>query len=162
MPRRTTLPPPRADRRNVPLKPLLLRRIGLGRQLDQRMQRHLHPRALLLRHVHIIRVNTPQHRLMRHDNNILAPLEFHDDRLEANHHIPVRLPAPVPVVIFVIVARAEVFRVAILDFLIGEAVADAAVQFVERFPFEFGVAFGRGGQEAGCLNRAFERAGPDR
>lgn len=99
---------------------------------------------------------------MRHDHNIFAPLQLHNNRLESDDHVAVGLPAPVAVVVFVVVAGAEVFGVAVFDFLVGEAVADAAVEFVQGFPFELGVAFGRGGQEARRLDRAFERARPDR
>lgn len=162
MPRRAALPPPRTDGRNIALEPLFLRRVRSRRQLDQRVERDFHPRALLLRHVHIVRIYTPQHRLMRDDDDILAPLEFHNNRLESDHHVAVRLPPAVAVVVFVVVARAEVFGVAVFDFLVGEPVADAAVEFVQGFPFEFGVAFGWGGEEARRLDRAFECAGPDR
>ena len=117
------------------------------------MQRHLHPGTLLLRHVHIIRVDAPQHRLMRHDDDILAPFELHDNRLEPDDHVSITLASSVAIVVFVVVARSEVFRVALFDFFVGEAVTDAAVEFVQRFPFEFVVAFGRGGEEAGRLDR---------
>ena len=45
--------------------------------------------------------------------------------------------------------------------MIGEAVTDTRVELVEGFPFEFVIAFGRGGEEAGGLDGAFEGRGPD-
>lgn len=99
---------------------------------------------------------------MRHDDDVLAAFQLHDDGLEADHDVAVGLPAPVAVIVFVVVARAEVFRVAVFDFLVREPIAHAAVEFVQRFPFQFRVALRRGGQEARRLNRAFQRAGPDR
>ncbi len=56
--RRTPLAPERTDCRNVRLESLLLSTVRPGRQFDERMQRHLHPRALLLRHIHIVSVDT--------------------------------------------------------------------------------------------------------
>ena len=153
--RRAALPPPRAHRRDISPEPLLLGTIRPRRELNKRMQRDLHPRTLLLGHIHIISVDTPQHRLVGNNNNILAPLQLHDDRLEPYNHIAVGLAAAVAVVVFVVVARAEVLRVLVCDFLVGEAVADAAVELVERFPFEFVVAFGGGGEVARGLVRAF-------
>lgn len=157
----TPLRPKGADGSNVRLEPLFLSMIRLGRQLDQRMQRNLHPRALLLRHIHIVSVDTPKDSLMGDDDDILAALEFHDDRLEADDDVAVALAAAVAVVVLVVVAGAEVFGELVLDLLVGEAVADAGVELVERFPLEFVVALGRFGEEAGRLNGAFEGRGPD-
>lgn len=159
--RRTPLTPKRTNRRNIRLEPLLLGTIRPRRQLDKRMQRHLHPRTLLLRHIHIIRINTPQHSLMRHNYDILAALQLHNDRLQPNDDVAVGFAAAVAVVVLVVVAGAEIFRVTVRDFLIGEAVADARVELVEGFPFEFGVAGGRSGEEARGLDGAFEGGGPD-
>ena len=153
--RRTPLSPKRAHGRYIALKPDLLSTIRPRRQFDQRMQRHLHPRTLLLRHIHVVRVYTPQHRLVRHDDNVFTSLQFHDDGLETDHDVPVGFPAPVAVVVFVVVPGPEVFGVAVCDFLVGEAVANAGVKFVERFPFQLVIAFWGGGEEAGCLDCAF-------
>ena len=160
--RRTSLLPKRAHRRNIRLKPHFLRTIRPRRQLNQRMQRHFHPRTLLLRYVHVVGIYTSQHGLVRDDDDVLAALEFHDYGFEADYHVAVGFTAAVAVVVFVVVAGAEVFGVAVGDFLVGEAVADARVELVERFPFEFVVAFGGSGEVARCLDGAFEGGGPDR
>ena len=159
--RRTPLTPKRADGGDIRLEPLFLRTIRPGRQLDERMQRHLHPRALLLRHIHVVGINAPQHRLVRHDDDVLAPFQLHDDGFEADDDVAVGFPAPVSVIVLVVVARFEVFGVAVGDFLVREAVADARVQFVQGLPFQLVVALWGGGEEAGRLDGAFEGGGPD-
>lgn len=141
-----------AERTNggdVSLELLLLRAVRLGRQLDERVQRHRHPRAALLRDVHKVRVDAAQDRLVRHDQYVLRPLQLHDDGLQPDHHVAVRLAAQVAVVVLVLVALLEVFRVLLLDFAVGEAVADARVELVERFPFQL-----LEGEEARGLDRA--------
>ena len=62
---------------------------------------------------------------MRHNNNILAAFQFHDDRLQTDDDVAIAFTAAVPVVVLVVVARLEVFRVLVGDFLIGKTVADA-------------------------------------
>ena len=115
----TPFTPKRTDCRNVSLEALLLRTIRSRCQFDQRMQRNLHPRALLLRHIHVIRIDAPQHRLMRNNDDILTALQFHDDGLKPNDDIAVALAATVAIIVFIIVAGAEIFGVAVCDFLIG-------------------------------------------
>ena len=159
--RRTPFTPKRADGGYIGLEALLLRTISPGRQLDKRVQRHLHPRTLLLRHVHIIGIYAPQDRLMRHDDNVLAALQFHNDGLEPNDHVAVRFPAAVAIVVLVVVSRFEVFGVPVRNLLVGEAVADARVQFVQGFPLELVVAFWGRGEESSRLDCAFESGGPD-
>ena len=159
--RRTPLTPKRADGGNIRFEALLLGAVRPGGQLDQRMQRHLHPGTLLLRHVHIIRVDAPQHGLMRHDDDVLTALQLHDDGLESDDDVAIGFSAAVAVVVFVVVSRFEVFGVLVRDLLVREAVAGARVEFVEGFPFELVVAFGGGGEEAGRLVGAFEGGCPD-
>ena len=117
--RRTPLSPKCADSRYIALESDLLSTIRPRRQFNQRMQWHLHPRTLLLRHIHVVGVYTPQHCLVRHYDNILAPFQFHDDGFETDHDVSIGFPAPVAVVVFVIVAGAEVFGVAVCNFLVG-------------------------------------------
>ena len=93
--------------------------------------------------------------------DVLAAFEFHDDGFQTDHDVAVRFAAAVAVVVFVIVACLEVFGIAVGYFLVGEAVADARVELVEGFPFQFVVAFGGGGEIARCLDGAFEGGGPD-
>ncbi len=125
------------------------------------MQRDLHPRALLLRHIHIVSVNTSQYSLVCHNNNVLASFQLHDDRFETNDNVTIGFAAAVAIVVFVVVAGSEIFRVAICDLLIGETVAYAGVELVKGFPFQFGVPGRRGGKEARSLNGAFQGGGPD-
>ena len=98
---------------------------------------------------------------MRHNDDILAPFQLHDNGFKPYNHIPIALPAPVAIIVLVVVSRAEVLGVAVGDLLVGEAVADARVEFVQSLPFELVVAFGGGGEEAGRLDGAFEGGGPD-
>ena len=72
---------------------------------------------------------------MGDDYDVFAAFEFHDYGFETDYHVAVGFTAAVAVVVFVVVAGAEVFGVAVGDFLVGEAVADAGVELVERFPF---------------------------
>ena len=78
---------------------------------------------------------------MRHDNNVLAAFELHDDGLQAYDDVAIALTAAVPVVVLVVVARLEVFGVLVGDFLVGETVADTRVEFIESFPFKLVVTF---------------------
>lgn len=160
MPCHTPLCPPRAHRRNVRAKPLLLRSVRFRRQLHQRVQRHLHPRTLALVQVVEVGKDAPHDRLVRHNDHVLAALQLHDDRLQPDHDVAVALAAAVAVVVLVVVAGAEVFRVLALDFLVGHAVAEARLELVERLPLEF-LPPGLGGEVAHGLVRAFERRGPD-
>ncbi len=92
---------------------------------------------------------------MCHDNDVLAPFQLHYNGFETNDNVAVGFASAVAVIVFVVVAGAEIFRVAVCDLLIGEAVADAGVELVKGFPFKFGVAGGGGGKEARSLDRAF-------
>lgn len=71
---------------------------------------------------------------MRDDQDILRALQLHDDGLEADDDVAVRLASAVAVVVFVFIARGEVFGVLLLDVGVREAVADAGVELVECFP----------------------------
>ena len=159
--RRTPFASKCAHGRNVRLKALLLRTIRPRGQLDQRMQRHLHPGTLLLRHVHVIRVDTPQHGLVRHDDDILTALQLHDDRLKPDNNVAIRLSTPVAIIVFIVISRFEIFGVLVRNLLVRETVADARVQFVQGFPFELVVAFWGCVEKSSCLYCAFKGGGPD-
>ena len=116
--RRAPLASKRAHGRDIRLEPLLLRAIRPRSQLDQRMQRHLHPGTLLLRHVHVIRVDTPQDGLVRHDDDILTAFQFHDDRLESDDYVAIGFSTPVAIVVLIIVSRFEIFRVPVRNLLV--------------------------------------------
>jgi hypothetical protein len=114
------------------------------------VQGHLHPWALLLRHVHKVCVYASQDGLVCDDQDVLAALKLHDDRLEADHHVAVRLATEVAVVVLVFVARREVFGVFLLDLGVCESVADARVKLVQRLPLELFK-----GEESCGLDRSF-------
>ena len=154
--RRASLTAKRADSRNIRAEPNLLGAVRPRRQLNQRVQRHFHPRTLFLGNIHVVRIYAAQHRLVRHDDDILAAFEFHDDGFEADDDVAVGFAASVTVVVLVVITGAEVFGVAVGYFLVGERVTDARVELVEGFPFEFGVALWGGGEVPGCLDGSFE------
>ena len=154
--RRTALRPKRTYSRDIGPKPLLLSPVRPRGKLDERMQRYLHPRTLLLRDIHVVSVDAAEDGLVGDDNDVLAALELHDDRFETDDDVAVGLTAAVTVVVLVVVAGLEVLGVAVRDFLVGEPVANARIELVERFPFQLVVAVGRSGEEAGGLDGAFE------
>ena len=78
---------------------------------------------------------------MRHDDDILAAFQLHDDRLQSDDDVAIGFSAPVAIVVFIVVSRFEIFRVLVRNLLVREAVADARVQFVQCFPFKLVVAF---------------------
>ena len=153
--------PKGADGRNVRFEALFLGRVGSWGQLDQRVQRNFHPGGFLLRNVHVIRVYATQHRLMRDDENVFAPLKLHDNRLQPDDNIAVTLPATISVVVLVVVARLEVLGISIGDLLIRQAITHPRIQFIQSLPLEFVESLGRRGQKAGRLNGALQRRRPD-
>lgn len=159
--RRTAFTPKGADGRDVGLEALLLGGVCAGRQLDERVQGDLHPGALLLLDVHVVGVDAAEDGLVSDDDDVLAALELHDDGLEPDDHVAVRLPASIAVVVLVVVARLEVLRVDVRDLLVREAVAEARVELVQGLPFELVVAIWGRGEEAGRLDGALEGRGPD-
>lgn len=157
---RTPLLPPRRYGRDVRLEALLFRAVRARRQLDQRVQRNLHPGALLLGHVVEVGVNAPKHRLVRHDDHVLAALQLHDNRLQPDDHVPVRLAAAVSVIVLVLVPCRKVLWVSFLNFFVRESIADAAVELVECLPFELLEAC-FGSQVSCSLDCALEGRCPD-
>lgn len=79
---------------------------------------------------------------MRDDQDILRPLQLHDDGLETDDDVAVRLAPAVAVVVLVIITRSEILWVLLLDFGVGETVADAGIQLVECFPLQLVVVCG--------------------
>jgi hypothetical protein len=61
------------------------------------------------------------------NDDVLAALQLHDDGLQADDHVAVRLTAAVAVVVLVFVAGGEVLGVLLGNFLVGEAIADTRV-----------------------------------
>lgn len=84
---------------------------------------------------------------MSDDDNVLASLQFHDDRFESDDHIAVALSTSVAVIVFIVVTGLEVFRIPVGNFLVRQAIADAGIKLVESFPFKFVIALLRSRQE---------------
>ena len=135
--RRTSFWPPRAHSRHLRLHLLRDGPVRLRRQLHQRVQRDIHPGRLVLRDVHEVCIDASYDGLVRDDEDVFGAFEFHDDGFETDDDVAVGFAAAVPVVVFVFVAGREVVGVFGFDFSVGEAVADAGVEFIQSFPLQF-------------------------
>ncbi len=131
--------------------------ISLGCQLNQSMQRHLHPGRLFLADVLEVGVDATEDSLVSDDEDVVGTLELHDDGFEADDNVAVRLPTPVAVVVLVRVALLEVFRVLLLDLLISQSVTHPRIDLVQSFP----LALVKHDEETTGLDRALERRRPD-
>lgn len=140
--RRAALGAPRAHGRYVGLPPLLDGAVGLGRELDEGVQGHIHPGALGLVLLHEVCVDAAQDGLVGDDEDVLATLELHDDGLETDDDVAVRFAAAVSVVVLVIVAGGEVLGEAVLDLLVCQAIADAGIELVQGLPLQLIVVRG--------------------
>lgn len=109
-----------------------------------------------MRYIHEVGVDTAQNSLMGDDQDVLAPLQFHDDRLETYHNVAIRLATQIAVVKFVFVALFEIFGILVFDLSICQAVAYTRVKLVQGLPLQF-----LKGQEAGSLYRASQCRSPD-
>ena len=144
---------PGADGGDVGEIALLVGAVGAGGELDKAVEGHVHPGAAGVVLLHEVGVDAAEDSLVGDDQDVLGPLELHDDRLQPGHHVPIRLPAPVPVVVLVLVARHEVLRIRVLDLLVRHPVARAGIQFIQRLPLELVVV---GGEVARRLYRSFQ------
>lgn len=136
-----TLAAPGAYGLDIGLVRLNLGAISTRRQLHERVKRHRHPRAFLLRLLHKICVDAADDGLVRDDEDIFASFQFHDDWFQADYDISVALTAAVAVIVFVCVPCLEIFRVQVGNLLVSHAVADASVQLIQRFPLQLVVVF---------------------
>jgi hypothetical protein len=93
---------------------------------------------------------------MSKDQYVFLPLKFYDDRFEAHDNISVGLAAPITIVEFVFVTVGKIFGIGLLNLLVGHTVADASVEFIERFPSKLGV-----GKFCSGLDRALKGGSPD-
>ena len=73
---------------------------------------------------------------MRDDQDVFAALQFHNDGLQADDHIAIRLSTKVAVVVLVLVTLRKVLGVLLLDLCIRQAIAHARIELVERFPLK--------------------------
>ena len=95
------------------------------------------------------------------DNDyVLAPLKFHDDRLQTDHNVTVALTSTVTVVVLVIISSFEVFWILFLDLLICKPIAYTGIKFVQCLPLELIISFWRCRKEARRLDGAFESRRP--
>lgn len=154
--------PKGADSRNVPFESLLFRPICSWCQLDDSVEWNFHPRRLLLRYIHVVSVDASQNCLMRNNDDVLASFQLHDDGLQPDDDVSVAFAPAISVIVLVIIPSLEIFRIPLFNFRISKAVADARVEFIQGFPFELGVAFGRVDEEACGLDRSLECGCPDR
>lgn len=146
---------PSRNCRDVGFEALFLRAVCAGSQLDQRMKGNFHPRTLFLGHIVEIRIDAPQNRLMGDDDHVLAALELHDDGLEADDDISVRLTTAIAVVVFVFVSGRKVFGIPFRNLLVCQAIADPRVELIQRFPLELLVTH-LGCKIASRLNRPLQ------
>lgn len=158
--RRRALSAPGRDGGDIGLEALLLGTVGARGQLDEGVEGYFHPGRLLLGNVHEVGVNTAEDSLVGDDDDVLAALEFHDDGLQTDDHVAVRLTAAIAVVVLVFIAGGEVLGVLLGDFLVGEAIADAGVQFIEGLPLQL-LEAGFCLEVAGGLDGAAEGGGPN-
>lgn len=73
---------------------------------------------------------------MRHDNNVFASLELHDDRFKSDDNITVRFTSTVSIVILVLITGCKVLGITLLDLLVSKTVAYAGVKFIESLPLK--------------------------
>lgn len=116
--RRAAFAPPGAHRWNIGLVPHFFCTVRPRRQFNERVQRHIHPGTLGLVVLHKVGIYAAKHSLVRHNQNVLATFQFHNDWLQANNNVTVRFSAGIPVVVLVFVAGNKVLGVTILDFLV--------------------------------------------
>ena len=111
-------------------KALLVGRVRLWRELDERVKRDFHPRTSFLGHVHEVGVDAAQDGLVRHDEDVFRALEFHDDGFEADDDVAVAFAAEVAVVVFVVVACLEVLGVHLFNVSVRQTVAHPRIEFI--------------------------------
>lgn len=80
---------PCTNSRDLGKEPGFHRAVRSRRESDERVQRDFHPWAFFLVTSHVVRVDAPQDRLMRDDQNILTAFELHYYRLQPDHNIAV-------------------------------------------------------------------------
>lgn len=105
---------------DIRLVSLLFSTIGARRKFHERMEGHLHPRALVLGKIEEICINAAQDGLMRDNDYVFAAFQFHNNGLEADNDIAVRLPPTIAVIVLVFIAGSKVLRVSLRNLLVGQ------------------------------------------
>lgn len=86
---RASLATPSAHSRDICRVSDFFGAIGARSELDQRVERYIHPRAFGLVILHEVGIDATKHCLMRNDENVFTALKLHDDGFEANDYISV-------------------------------------------------------------------------
>lgn len=86
---RSAFPSPGGNCWDVGLEALLLGAVCARRQFDQCVKRNLHPRALLLRHVVKVGIDTSQNSLVGDNDDVFAALELHDNWFQSNYYVTI-------------------------------------------------------------------------
>lgn len=79
---------------------------------------------------------------MGDNQNILGAFELHNNGFQTDHDVTVGFTATISIVVFVVIAGLEIFGILFFDLGVGKTVADARVEFVERFPLKLVVGLG--------------------
>lgn len=149
---------PSADGWNVGFPPLLEGAVRLWGEFDQGMQGYIHPGASRLVLLHEVGIDAAENGLVSDDEDVLTPLELHDDGLKTDNNVAIRLSAAISVIVLVFIARSEILGVAVLNLLIRQAVTDARIKLVKGLPLQLVVMW----REKTCsCNGAFQGRCPD-
>ena len=124
----------RINGRNVKADLLHFTSVSDGRELDDLMQRTLHVRQIHGVLIQEISQQTSHDCLVTDDEDVLLPLQLHDDWLETRDQVLIRFSPRISVVEFVLVSLGKVFRVLLLNLFISHLIADSGVDFIESLP----------------------------
>ena len=99
---------------NVDRESLFITAVCLRGQLDHCVKWNFQVRDFLLGIVLEVGIDRAQHRLMPDYQDVLLPLEFHNDRLEAQYQVLVGFAARVAIVKFIMVTCGKIIRMLVL------------------------------------------------
>lgn len=91
------------------------------------MKWDFHPWRLIGAGIHEICIDASNNGLVGDDDDVVASFQLHNDRLQSNDYIAIRLSTPVSVIVFVLISRRKILRVRLLDFTIRHPIADTRV-----------------------------------
>lgn len=90
---------------------LCLAPVGLGRQLDQRVQGHLDVGQVSEFLIQEVAQNASKDSLVSHEENVALALQLHHDRLQSRNQVLIALSTGVSVRQLILVPRLELFWV---------------------------------------------------
>jgi hypothetical protein len=131
-----SLASPGADSGDVGLIANFFGAIGTRGQLDEGVERNVHPGALSLVLLHEVGVDAAQNSLVGDNKNVFTSLQFHNNRLKTDDDIAIRLSATVAVVVLVFITSGKILGVSVLDLLVSQTVAHARVKLIKGLPLE--------------------------